>query len=804
MAVKFQLRRDTAANWAAENTVLDLGEPGFETDTRKLKIGDGSTGWNTLDYTIIQEFSELTNKPTTIAGYGITDAASSADAALAQTALQSGDLFDVQGSVFGDDSTILVDAVNNKLIGEVIGTVSSLSNQTTTNLTEGTNEYFTQTRARGSVSVTDSGGDGSLGYDDSTGVITYTGPSAAEVRAHFSNGTGVTITNGEVAVGQAIGTGDSVAFNNATLTGYLRGPASFTIDPAAHGDDTGTLIIAGNLQVDGTQTVINSTTINVGDKNILLGSAATADTQNNNAGITVKRPDGGNATLKWNETDDKFEFSHPLVVEGDFEASTARVLHSTRITSPLFTGLGSDGYVSIYGDADATTGLYVKDDGFVGVNSNDPGERFTVVDGNIQIQTGNNQGIYVGPTTNSYDSFGAGVPTINLQGTNAGNGRAGAIRFRENDDSDTGAIYSTDGDDGYGGLVLASYQGSMRFSMGTLASNDVVLDQDGNLGIGNPNPDTRLDIAKSSTTGSTGQYPGIRVNNTNTDLTGSNVSAADIQIQTENGAVQGQVASVSLSAGSDRYVRLGALSNHRIQFMTNSAEVGTFSGNGNFGVGDFNTTVPGLSNGTNIEVKDSTIARLILNDTGGDRISIGNAANQLAIYNETDDSPVMVINTEEHTITHTNFGFRIGTAGTGSSLSATTAFDVNVPYGSGGTGIFGVIRLIVSLSGELGLNSAANRTQEVTLTFSRTGANSGGGNTTAEFAIDLGSVTSTEIGTPDIGGLTVTVNVPSASAATQVCNVQVAGSANTSVIFRVKGAGQYMGDSGVTFTNLIN
>ena len=804
MAVKFQLRRDTAANWAAENTVLDLGEPGFETDTRKLKIGDGSTGWNTLDYTIIQEFSELTNKPTTIAGYGITDAASSADAALAQTALQSGDLFDVQGSVFGDDSTILVDAVNNKLIGEVIGTVSSLSNQTTTNLTEGTNEYFTQTRARGSVSVTDSGGDGSLGYDDSTGVITYTGPSAAEVRAHFSNGTGVTITNGEVAVGQAIGTGDSVAFNNATLTGYLRGPASFTIDPAAHGDDTGTLIIAGNLQVDGTQTVINSTTINVGDKNILLGSAATADTQNNNAGITVKRPDGGNATLKWNETDDKFEFSHPLVVEGDFEASTARVLHSTRITSPLFTGLGSDGYVSIYGDADATTGLYVKDDGFVGVNSNDPEERFTVVDGNIQIQTGNNQGIYLGPTTNSYESFGAGVPTINLQGTNAGNGRAGAIRFRENDDSDTGAIYSTDGDDGYGGLVLASYQGSMRFSMGTLASNDVVLDQDGNLGIGNPNPDTRLDIAKSSTTGSTGQYPGIRVNNTNTDLTGSNVSAADIQIQTENGAVQGQVASVSLSAGSDRYVRLGALSNHRIQFMTNSAEVGTFSGNGNFGVGDFNTTVPGLSNGTNIEVKDSTIARLILNDTGGDRISIGNAANQLAIYNETDDSPVMVINTEEHTITHTNFGFRIGTAGTGSSLSATTAFDVNVPYGSGGTGIFGVIRLIVSLSGELGLNSAANRTQEVTLTFSRTGANSGGGNTTAEFAIDLGSVTSTEIGTPDIGGLTVTVNVPSASAATQVCNVQVAGSANTSVIFRVKGAGQYMGDSGVTFTNLIN
>ena len=48
------------------------------------------------------------------------------------------------------------------------------------------NLYFTQARARGSVSVTDIlGGDGSLAYDSSTGVITYTGPSAAETRAHF-------------------------------------------------------------------------------------------------------------------------------------------------------------------------------------------------------------------------------------------------------------------------------------------------------------------------------------------------------------------------------------------------------------------------------------------------------------------------------------------------------------------------------------------------------------------------------------------------------------------------------------------
>ena len=49
-----------------------------------------------------------------------------------------------------------------------------------------TNKYYLDSRARAAVSVTDAGGDGSLSYDSSTGVITYTGPSAAEARAHFS------------------------------------------------------------------------------------------------------------------------------------------------------------------------------------------------------------------------------------------------------------------------------------------------------------------------------------------------------------------------------------------------------------------------------------------------------------------------------------------------------------------------------------------------------------------------------------------------------------------------------------------
>lgn len=45
-----QVRRDTAANWTSANPTLAAGEWGFETNTGKTKIGDGSTAWSSLSY----------------------------------------------------------------------------------------------------------------------------------------------------------------------------------------------------------------------------------------------------------------------------------------------------------------------------------------------------------------------------------------------------------------------------------------------------------------------------------------------------------------------------------------------------------------------------------------------------------------------------------------------------------------------------------------------------------------------------------------------------------------------------------
>jgi hypothetical protein len=50
MATKIQVRRGSSSNWTTTNPVLSEGEIGFETNTGKFKIGNGSSAWSALDY----------------------------------------------------------------------------------------------------------------------------------------------------------------------------------------------------------------------------------------------------------------------------------------------------------------------------------------------------------------------------------------------------------------------------------------------------------------------------------------------------------------------------------------------------------------------------------------------------------------------------------------------------------------------------------------------------------------------------------------------------------------------------------
>ena len=103
-----------------------------------------------------------------------------------------------------------------------------LSSKDTDDLAEGTNLYYTNARARAAISVLDAGGDGSLAYDSSTGVITYTGPSASEVRAHISGGDGIDFASGTIDVDSTVvrTSSNQSLSDRKTFTGELIVPGS--------------------------------------------------------------------------------------------------------------------------------------------------------------------------------------------------------------------------------------------------------------------------------------------------------------------------------------------------------------------------------------------------------------------------------------------------------------------------------------------------------------------------------------------------------------------------------------------------
>lgn len=65
-----KLRRDTSAAFAAVNSILADGEPGYEINTGKMKIGDGVTAWNSLDYFVSRSGGGSGGSATITAGTG--------------------------------------------------------------------------------------------------------------------------------------------------------------------------------------------------------------------------------------------------------------------------------------------------------------------------------------------------------------------------------------------------------------------------------------------------------------------------------------------------------------------------------------------------------------------------------------------------------------------------------------------------------------------------------------------------------------------------------------------------------------
>ena len=181
-------------------------------------------------------------------------------------------------------------------------------------------------------------------------------------------------------------------YGNITTTGYIAGPATLVIDPAGVGDNTGKVVIAGNLQVDGVQTTINSTALSINDKNIILADSAADSSAANGAGITVT---GANALIQYNSTTDTWDLNKPLGATRN---------HLVNFSTTNLSEGTNKYYLTTRADSDAKNAISVTDAGG---------------DGSLAYNSSNGVITYTGPSAAEVRAHFSGGTGITY---NSGNG----------------------------------------------------------------------------------------------------------------------------------------------------------------------------------------------------------------------------------------------------------------------------------------------------------------------------------------------------------------------------------------------
>ena len=323
-----------------------------------------------------------------------------------------------------------------------------------------TNQYFTNARAQSAISA-------GTGITVSSGEISIAG-NAITATMIAANAVG----SSEIA-GNSVGSTEIAA--NAVSTSELSSTAAPTfasITTTGNGDIGGNLTVTGNLQVDGTTTTINSTNLSVDDLNITVAAGAANAAAADGAGLTV---DGANATITYDGTNDEWDFNKNINVTGTITADGltvdggAVVTNATNATLQLqatggnayqlrtdindvfiYNATGArplakfayGGDISFYEDTGTTAKLFWDaSEERLGIGTTNPLDKLHVLDGDIGIQ--------------------------NTSGK----------RYR----------------------LIAESDGGFTIRDQNAAQNRIYIDTSGNVGIGNIDPDFRLDVVNNNT-----------------------------------------------------------------------------------------------------------------------------------------------------------------------------------------------------------------------------------------------------------------------------------------------------------------
>ena len=175
----------------------------------------------------------------------------------------------------------------------------------------------------------------------------------------FTGGTGVTTAVSENAVtfniGQAVATNSNVTFNDVTVSGTLNSNDITGANISIAGDAN----ITGNLTVQGTTTTVNSTTVAIGDKNIVLAASAANAAAADGGGITVSGPTIP-ATLTYSSSNDSWNLNKPLIVPsiyGDIVGNISTATSWATARDLSLTGDATATLTAVNGTANVTAAL---------------------------------------------------------------------------------------------------------------------------------------------------------------------------------------------------------------------------------------------------------------------------------------------------------------------------------------------------------------------------------------------------------------------------------------------------------------
>jgi hypothetical protein len=443
-------------------------------------------------------------------------------------------------------------------------------------------------------------------------------PTERAVRQYFSH----VATNVLPSITNSLTLGTSSYLWDKVYANKLVGPSTLIIDPAAEGDNTGTVQIKGNLQVDGTTTTINSTTLTVDDKNIVLGDGAANDAAADGSGITVYSGDG-NKTFNWVNATDAFTANQNINVASTFGylVDGTSVLNATtlgsNVTGSSLTSVGTLSSLTVSGtvNANGTSGLVTSQVGTVGLfNTNATGLNIGGAATAVSI------GAATGTTTinNPTVTFGSAT-AVNINGASPG---------IVTSSTGTAAVFNTNALTGnlFGAattIAIGASTGTTTINNATVtlanatvlnlngASPGIVTSSTGTAAVFNTNALTgnlfgaATTIAIGASTGTTTVYNSVGIGSAN--------SAYPLQITKDASSATNPAITISPTTGT----------NASLIYMNNS-------GNGGFNVGRSNSA--GGGSGTTLTAYDSFVW-----NTGSQALKFG-TNNTLAMTIGTDQT----------------------------------------------------------------------------------------------------------------------------------------------------------------------